>query len=550
MARNQGMCLAQRWAGLCSGLALVVGGMVMGCGEKSAPQPDVAAAGGAPGCEDDTDCGEGERCADGECIREGCISVGQTCSQTGRGVRTCAAMGEEETLVLCSGTERCAALEDGGAECRATACEAGQWTCADSDVAQRCSEDGSAVAEDIDCAELSQVCSDGACVPDDCGAECEPDACEPGQHRCAGDRVTECTADGAGFRPSDEDCAASGEVCFEGKCAPRVCEPQHVCHGNVSVSCVDNGTREESEPCGAQTGSFCNPSSGQCQPYVCVPGSAVCQGRLATRCADDGSGPLATGLDCSERGETCWDGGCAAVVCSAGFRCAGSALSRCGKAGSEWVPVMDCEAGTECDASAGACKPATCVPNAPVCRGGIATVCEASGVGYVSGGADCLAQGKTCLAGSCEPPVCSAGELFCAGKELRRCDDIGASSQLSDTCSESEICDAEQKACVPASCVPGSALCAGNVLTTCNAEGSGPRPGGQDCAAGGEVCELGECVAQICEPSLNFCGSGLVLLCNDAGTAAAPFTVCADGQHCAGVPGSAGCVTDSQKALL
>lgn len=553
MARESGSSPSyQRWV-RASGLALALGAGPFGCGEGSSSRSEPTAGAGAGGvasdCESDAECDDGGRCVGGECVSVGCRVEERACTPNGRGVVACDAEGGEQTLTPCATGQRCT-LVDGQAACRMARCEAAERICVEGEVAQLCGEDGFAIAEERDCAALGQVCVEGQCVSRVCDAECEPASCKPGEKGCSGERITQCAADGIGYEPTGDDCSDDGQACFAGACAARVCEGTYRCEGKASVGCFDNGTRVAREACGEPIGTFCSPATGRCEPYVCLPAVAICQGVLATRCADDGSGPLDVGIDCGMNGETCWDGGCAPIVCSAGFRCVGSELSRCGKAGSEWMPVVTCEAGTECDAPLGACRPKNCVPNTPVCLGAVATTCEASGSGYTPGGADCLAQGKTCIDGKCERPLCVAGQVFCIEDKLVQCDAIGASSSIIDVCSESESCDAAKEGCVTAVCSPGSSICNGNLVTTCNAQGSGPVPGGEDCAATGDVCVLGECLAKVCEPKLKFCVSGNVWLCNDSGTSSAPFALCAEGQPCSGTPGSAACGTSAGKDLL
>lgn len=511
-----------------------------GCGTESGTPPRFE----TPDCQDADDCPEGEQCRDRRCIVSVCPAESARCSDDGTAIIRC----EAEAgilLVPCRTSEICNVVA-GEPTCTKATCQSGAWACVNG-VAQHCAEDGGRVVESIVCTRNAKVCRDGRCVPEECPSDsvCEPGSCTPGARACESDVITECDEAGNNFAATGTDCAAEDKACFLGECKPRICEVSHICEDGVSYSCLDNGTRREASPCDAATDTFCNPTSGRCEAYVCLPGAALCAGDRATRCDDDGSGPLEGGVDCNAIDKGCWDGGCAPVLCEGEFVCNGVELLRCTQNGTALAHETECEAGTICDAELGACAPTPCTPNAPVCRGSVATTCRTSGMGFEPGGTDCAVAAKTCMAGLCVDRVCEPHALFCDGEELHQCDALGGSSSLVDECGESEACDAAQGACVPHICEPGQPLCDGDVLTTCALDGLGPAPGGEDCSLSGKVCDLDACKPLVCAPSSTFCDDEVVYQCHPSGSASAPVQVCENGTHCEDSVDGASCVTDS-----
>jgi hypothetical protein len=271
----------------------------------------------------------------------------------------------------------------------------------------------------------------------------------------------------------------------------------------------------------------------------------MCDQGRATRCDDIGSGPLAGGVECDGLTQVCWDGGCATALCSGDWACRENELLRCELGGTLLVPEAHCGPGTQCDADVGACVPAACSPNAPVCRGTVATTCTVDGLGFEDGGEDCALAEQTCKDGLCSPRVCVPQSVFCTGQDLRRCNATGNDFEVLATCSETETCDGGLQTCVAHSCVPQQPLCDDDVATVCLLDGSGPAAGGIDCYLQGQVCVSGACKARICEPSLSFCQAGSVYQCNASGTAAAPVQTCGAGQRCETFDDGAACVDDN-----
>lgn len=496
-------------------------------------------------CVEASDCPGAEQCVDGACQSTSCPEDTVACAPGGRATLRCDA-GHDASLVPCPSEEHCLAV-DGIAACRPIVCAPGERTCSDDVTVERCADDGSGVEQRIDCAALAAVCHEGECVEADeePGTDEHEPLCVPGFRECNGDQVVECDSQGRTLVSIGVDCADQGAVCFAGECRERACEVPFECADEVSLACVEDGTRIEAQPCGADTSTFCNPDNGRCEPYVCAPGAAVCAGNRATRCDDVGSGPLETGVDCAELDKACWDGGCASVVCSTAFVCNGAELLECRRNGTLLEHVEECALGTLCDAELGSCEPEPCTPDAPACLNDVATVCKHDGLGFVPGGTNCGLNDQTCVAGACAARVCTPNATLCDGQNLRLCNSIGSASELLEECDELETCDALQGSCVADACSPGAPVCDGDVVTVCAPDGSGPMAGGQDCSQTGKVCFLGECKVPVCSPDASFCASGTLYQCDSSGTVSAPVQACELGSYCEDSAAGAACVPDN-----
>lgn len=512
-----------------------------GCGDDQAGSSDPHGI----ACAKDEACGEGQLCDEGICIPTVCSPGTSSCATGARAIIYCDD-GREASLIPCPGAERCSMIE-GQAACLTTTCMPGAWSCS-GDVAERCESSGDSVAESIDCALDFATCRDGRCVRDDCpdGDDCQPSACSPGERACEGNVVTVCNESGDEFVATEQNCEDDNAACFAGECRARVCEVPYECDADgISLACVDNGTKLESEVCGLATQTFCSPDTGRCEPYVCLPGTPTCDGSRASRCDDVGSGPVPGGVECADQDKACWAGGCASVVCTTDFVCNDAELLRCTQNGTALVHESECDAGTVCDAERGACAPEPCTPDAPACRHSVATVCRHDGLGLEPGGTDCALSEKACKSGTCVARLCEPNAAFCDGQDLKQCNDMGSDFELLDECSEAEHCDANQGSCVPDTCSPNQPVCDGDVLTTCEADGSGPAPGGEDCSQSGKACDLGACKALVCEPNLVFCQAETVYQCHPSGTAVVPVQACGDGSHCEDSSAGAECVPDN-----
>jgi len=288
-------------------------------------------------CLESKECLPEEYCLDSFCVEDVCVPGESRCD--GNGVLECREDGGLEELVLtCPEGAYC---ED--ATCKPYLCDGGQVWC-DGDVLKVCSADGRSVESETDCAAKQEICFDGKCqaclckpgtatcvddstaavcsdgcldqVDSSCEAgqscldgECQAWLCDPEVAFCTGDVAKTCSADGLSI-VSEDDCAKNQQICLDGHCESFVCPP-------FSTTCLDPGTLKhcsqdgmsfEPEPC---TGTYCK--EGQCVPYACQPGAALCDGTVATHCDAWGSGLAPGGTDCAEAESCCVDGQCVEV---------------------------------------------------------------------------------------------------------------------------------------------------------------------------------------------------------------------------------------------
>lgn len=374
------------------------------------------------------------------------------------------------------------------------------------------------------CGDDGGVCRAGVCL----GSPCEGVVCTtPPSDACNGTVRTSWAASGVcsdgrcDYARVNEDCAARGEACVDGRCV-GACEgvacdtpPAPRCIGDVARVAVGEGTC--TEPAGTCAWSFattnCAAASNVCRDGACVPApcsgvvcgpppAGTCDGDIAVIPFGTGTCDAQTGTcgyalrqeDCRLGGGRCLDGACVGpcegVVCDEppADLCVGSVRTTWADGACNgldgtcvWQPVaIDCAATGEvcrdgrCEAPL--CTPTTCGP-AP------APVCESATVLLVSFGAgtcdpadgscrygrraeDCSLEGGRCEAGRCVPP----------------CEGV--------TCDE-----------------PPAATCAGDLAVTFPAIGVCVEPSGactypstsRNCASEGLRCAAGACVERFCD---------------------------------------------------
>jgi hypothetical protein len=510
-------------------------------------------------------------CAEGRCALDVCENAEARCELTGHGIETCAASGSGFVTSACDERQSCTDAS-GEPECTDWICEPETARCdSDAKAVELCSSNGLEVASRMNCAERDETCVAGACVALVCDAgelscqdgdlyrcsdngtqqelerpcvsnehcdategTCVPLICAPSLLVCDADMVRTCNEDGTGYTGDPVACDET-QACFDGACLPRVCVGDYLCDGEHSRRCVDAGTRLELDrhcSLDAAEPTYCNPDTGRCELVGCDPSQPVCNGNLATVCADDGSAPVAGGIDCDDLDEVCFEGACLPELCTDEYVCEQGDLYRCEDNGSALRLSGECGRPELCDASAGLCLPEVCTPGDPICNGTIATLCNETGAGYEPGGTDCADSEQACHDGACADIVCAPAEHLCVDGDVHLCNLSGTASELIADCGTGDHCTPGVATCEPNACSPGAAVCNGSIATTCRLDGSGPDSAGTDCATAGETCRLGECQPLICTANARFCQSGHVRLCNDTGTASAPYDTCGAGEYC------------------
>jgi hypothetical protein len=129
--------------------------------------------------------------------------------------------------------------------------------------------------------------------------------------------VSTCNQDGSGALPGNaaDDCADAGQVCQDGKCTAKVCEPNtdFCASGNIQHCSASGAGFTLAQYCLSET--YCQDLSGggaQCRDKLCVTGATGCLGEDYGTCSSDGV-TLAAGFDdCDGAGEVCSLKGCAA----------------------------------------------------------------------------------------------------------------------------------------------------------------------------------------------------------------------------------------------
>lgn len=386
--------------------------------------------------------------------------------------------------------------------------------------------DCSYVEERIACDVVGRVCVDGACVPSPCeGVVCDdpPAAFCRDNVRVSSSGVGVCTDGDCGYAVLEQDCTATGAVCFEGRCVGAcdavVCDepPAASCLGAVALRYnatgdCDGGTCDYGEmatDCAA-AGLVCVDGAcveGPCSGVACDnPPDAVCDGE--TRIAFVEPGACLNGdcrytelrEDCAELGKLCVDGAC--------------------------VDLCD---GIECLS-----------PPADFCEGALAVAHDTPGAcfegdcSYATTRTDCAAAGLSCRDGACVAGPCDG--VLCDEPPAPACDGVVAvvsaaiGACLDGDCFYDQIrtdCPARGEICVGGACVdactgvacddppPGS--CEGSVATAFSATGvcsSGVCTFEQsqtDCSLVGQVCDRGACVPGPCDGVV--CDDALPPLC-------------------------------------
>jgi hypothetical protein len=541
--------------------------------ERDCPSdvPVCGPAGYCVECAVHTHCPDVYHCAEGTCALDVCENAETRCQSGARGVETCTASGSGFLGTACNARQSCTS-NAGDPECVDWICEPESERCGSgADHVELCSADGLEIASRVNCAERDETCVEGACVAPICEAgeawcedgvlyrcsgdgttrelertcssdercdaveaTCIPLVCVPSMLVCDGDSVRTCNDDGTAFAGDPSPCEIT-EACFDGACLPRVCVGDYLCDGDESRRCLDGGTRLElDERCSLDPAAptYCNPDTGRCELVGCDASQPICSGNVATVCADDGSAPVAGGIDCEDIEEVCFGGSCLPEICTEEYVCQQGDLFRCEDNGSALRLSGECGRPELCDANAGLCLPEVCTPGDPICNGTLATTCDETGAGYEPGGIDCSESDQACHEGACAPVVCDAAEHLCVDGDVHLCNPSGTASVLVDDCSTGEHCTPGVATCDPNACSPGAGLCVGTIATQCREDGSGPENGGTNCADTGEACRSGACEPLVCVPDERFCSNGHVRLCNGSGTASAPYDDCIAGEYC------------------
>ena len=395
----------------------------------------------------------------------------------------------------------------------------------------------------------------------------------------------------------ERSCGDDGEILV---CVDGVLEVDGGCLG-ACVIVADEPVCGCDGPADCAAGTFCS-EDALCEPHVCAPDSARCEGDTAVTCREDGSGEVPVScapLSCTGAGVcACTDnaqcgpdafcntflGACVPNVCtpSADY-CVFNSVQTCNAEGTGGTPVRNClsscvdedgEAWCGCDTDAncrtseycsptgpggvGVCLPDVCIGGSRRCTGSVAELCRANGSAWDATDCDpllcsagqciCTADaqcgaGRYCSAGSCFDQVCEPNALFCDGDDVRRCSATGSFAVTEESCPGGCVdgacfCADASDCGMNEACVANACVCP---TSTCGESGI-CCPGGTQCETR-EFCDAGVCfTSSLCLapcPSGERCGAFGQSCC----TGATPF--CGPGNTC--IPdcgGNANCGAD------
>ncbi len=476
-------------------------------------------------CAGDADCDEDATCVENACVSrcssdKDCAAQDLLCSPEGGFCVECVAN------VDCPESYHCVS-----GSCEIDVCQPGDGRCeATENAALNCNDSGSDF--------VPVLCpSRTTCVEEDGSAACAPWVCVPGTPSCSddGSTVRVCAVDGMGFTDS-MNCGDQGGTCEGGTCVDVVCDAdESLCSDGSIYRCNTTGTALTLTAACAVT-SHCDEETVTCEPDVCIQGTPTCNGSVATTCNADGSGFDSGGTDCSDTGETCFQGQCLPELCDSGVRhCYGGSVYFCLDAGTRRTLYDTCKSSEYCDDSGASavCRARQCTPNRDYCSGEVAGTCNAQGSGPVDGSTtDCSTlDGKACYLGKCLDEVCP-GNYGCNNGNPYTCtaNGTGFGSQR-DTCLSSEHCAENVSWCRIDVCTQGTPACDGNTATTCKADGSGYDPGGTDCGDE-QRCVNGTCLPIICTANTYYCDGGNVFRCGSDGTTTTLNDTCTAAEYC------------------
>jgi hypothetical protein len=370
--------------------------------------------------------------------------------------------------------------------------------------------------------------------------------CEPGSKTCDGQNVKACSDDGT-ERIIEKTCSPS-QTCADGACAETACVPNtKFCKGGEVWKCDSTGGGSTlSQTCAKS--QFCREAddTAKCSDQACTAGELTCDGDIATTCLKDGSGPAPGGTDCAALMQACFEGQCQDTACTPGTKiCKDQDVYLCAKNGTDMSLLADCQAGTVCDPEKLACVAKVCEIDEEGCDGTRPQKCNAYGTGWDPGATDCMTSNQVCVAGACKKATCSPNAKFCKDGNVMACDQAGVTSSLYSTCyAGSQHCVTSGDAyayCTYNDCVANQLLCQGNVAKVCNADNTWPQTG--TTCGDTEYCEEGTgCKTRACEPGTIFCKDGDVHGCDWIGSRSDLYQQCPTDTTCNVTNGNYSCV--------
>jgi sugar lactone lactonase YvrE len=475
-------------------------------------------AGVCVACVGDADCEDGQSCLAQTCVGApaACTSSkdcpkGQICDQSAGHCLGCL------KDVDCNPFEYC-----WQSVCTVDACVAGTQKCQDEQTQLTCHFNGS--KWDVTACGTGQSCFGGKCVQAVCTAKAKSCASDGG--------VQTCIDDGSAWGPSVS--CPNGQFCLEGKCLLGVCTPGTTkCEGLQLATCATDGSAWKTEACQTIGGKphACALLGGaaMCQPQVCTPNAALCQGSKVAQCNGTGT-DITVGEDCALQSSGgvprgCASGACVDPKCSPGkvICIDGQTVATCGTDGMTWNK-QPCPSDMACEGAV--CQPLICTPGKTSCDGDYVEKCNVNGT-LMAVVEDCAALGTLCQDGSCLALLCTPKLKKCEGSVSLVCAADGMSWKTV-ACPVNQVCAAGD--CLPVICSPGALSCDGEVARKCEPPGASYSVT-QDCAFTGMTCEAGACKSLLCKPGETQCQLDQVAVCSGDGKKW-NLTSCADADPC------------------
>ncbi|HYP87186.1 MAG TPA: hypothetical protein VEQ59_03520 [Polyangiaceae bacterium] len=149
------------------------------------------------------------------------------------------------------------------------------------------------------------------------------------------------------------DCAAIGEVCVDGGCRARICEPGALsCYGASARQCSAAGDEQVELGTCAELGPawhcVINAGEAACTDVYCLPNQPVCDEYNTLRtCNAAGDDYVDGGSSCGERA-ICTDAACQPKVCEGDYDCLDDKLIRCKALGLSYDVFAECAPSANC----------------------------------------------------------------------------------------------------------------------------------------------------------------------------------------------------------
>jgi hypothetical protein len=267
-------------------------------------------------------------------------------------------------------------------------------------------------------------------------------------------------------------------------------------------------------------GQLCDTTDAACRPIVpaCsgrMPGEAFCNGAARVVCGPD---LVTSSSSTCKSAEHCrlGTGALCAVCIDTEFVCEGTDLKSCAADHQSFVHKDTCTTAAPCNAAAGACTTAFCLPNQYNCMGDTLQKCNATQTAFEK-------------VADCQPGMCSA--------QRQHCDTCVPTSKTCANGTTVSTCQSDGTTTSPAACPTGTPYCVNaGLCVACTMPSQCPKPANECLAA---ACTNNSCgtspVAANTPLIAQTAGDCKTAVCNGSGgttSATATSDVPVDGNPC------------------